>query len=181
MRRDETRAADFTAYVDARRGYLRRTAYLICGDWDAADDLVQTALARLYVAWNRIRAEGAQDAYVRKIIVRAHLDEKRRPWRREYPGIEHIDVAEPDKPSVEDRDALLNALRELPRQQRATVVLRYWCGLSVEETAHELGCPPNTVKSYTARALARLRTSLALEEWGHERQPAATPLRDTQT
>lgn len=181
MHRDD-RAAQFVAYVDARRGYLRRMAYLICGDWHAADDLVQTALIKLYAAWPRIRTQGTEDAYVRRTIVRAHLDEKRRPWRREHPGLDGYDAAAPGDVSVEDRAALLSALRRLSARQRATVVLRYWCDLSVEETARELDCPPGTVKSHTARALAHLRVTLNNdEEMDDERARATTPARRTDT
>lgn len=176
MRKGNARDGEFVSYVDARRNYLRRTAYLMCGDWHAADDLVQTALIKLYVAWPRIHTEGAEDAYARQIIVRTHLDERRRPWRREYPGLEGFDAAAPDGVSVEDRDALHTALRRLPSRQRATVVLRYWCGLSVEETARDLGCSPGTVKSQTARALAHLRTTLTDdEEMDDDRGPATAP------
>lgn len=156
-----TRQAEFIAYVDARRGYLRHAAYLVCGDWHAADDLVQTALVKLYAAWPRIHTEGAEDAYARRTIMRAHLDERRRPWRRERPGLDQVDPAAPDRLAYDEVDALLTALRSLPARQRATVVLRYWCDLSVEETARDLGCSTGTVKSQTARALTRLRTLLA--------------------
>lgn len=179
MGRTTARTAEFVAYVDARRGYLRRTAYLICGDWHAADDLVQTALAKLYAAWPRIHTRGAEDAYVRQTIVRAHLDERRRLWRREHPGLEGFDAAAREGVSVEDRDALLAALRRLPARQRATVVLRYWCELSVEETARDLGCTTGTVKSQTARALAQLRALLTDdEEMNGDRGPVAEPVRN---
>ncbi|WP_232827340.1 SigE family RNA polymerase sigma factor [Jiangella endophytica] len=164
MSRGQTRADGFVAYVDARRAYLRRVAYLVCGDWHAAEDLVQTALMKLYAAWPRIHTDGAEDAYVRRIIVRAHLDEKRRPWRRERIGLDGIDAAAPEALSLEDSDALVTALKALPQRQRATVVLRYWCGLSVEETADDLGCSTGTVKSQTARAMAGLRVSLSTDD-----------------
>ena len=154
------RAAEFSAYVAARRATLRRTAYLMCGDWHMAEDLVQVALAKLYVAWPRIHTDGAEDAYARRIIVRATIDEVRRPWRRrEQSGLDGIDVAGVE-PLPYDGDELLVALRSLPDRQRATVVLRYWWGLSVEETARDLGCSTGTVKSQTARAIAHLRAAL---------------------
>lgn len=156
------------AYVAARRPYLRRVAYLVCNDWHTAEDLVQNALAKLYVAWPRIHGEGAEDAYVRRIIVRAHLDELRRPWRRETAGLDGYDVAAPAGLPFEDSDALLTALKRLPERQRATVVLRYWCGLSVDEAAKDLGCSSGTVKSNTARAMASLRAALSLEEQADE-------------
>lgn len=162
--------ADFATYVAARRTYLRRVAYLVCGDWHAAEDLVQTALAKLYVSWPRIHDERAEDAYARRIIVRSHLDELRRPWRRETAGLEGFDAAAPQGLSLEDSDALLTALKRLPTKQRATVVLRYWCDLSVEETARDLGCTAGTVKSNTARAIASLRAALLLDDTATERQ-----------
>ncbi len=157
----DRRTAEFTAYVAARRPYLRHAAYLYCGDWHVAEDLVQTALAKLYVAWPRIRSAGAEDAYARRIILRAHIDERRRPWRRERSGLDGVtEPAVPSGSTLEDNDALMAALRRLPDRQRATIVLRYWCGLSVEETARDLGCSAGTVKSQTSRAIATLRSSL---------------------
>ncbi|AYY12308.1 SigE family RNA polymerase sigma factor [Actinobacteria bacterium YIM 96077] len=170
MARSQTRADEFVAYVSARRGYLRRTAYLVCGDWHAAEDLVQTALIKLYAVWPRIHREGAEDAYVRRIIVRAHLDEKRRPWRREKVGLDGFDVAAPEAVSFEDSDALVAAMKTLPERQRATLVLRYWCGLSVEEAASDLNCSTGTVKSHTSRAVANLRAILSTDELAEERQ-----------
>lgn len=164
MARGEKRTEQFVAYVAARRPQLRRTAYLICGDWHTADDLVQTALAKLYVAWPRIHTDGAEDAYVRRIIVHAHIDDRRRPWHRVLVGLDGFDQSAPEPVSLEDTDALSTALRGLPERQRTTVVLRYWCGLSVEETAADMGCSVGTVKSQTARAVASLRNALSMDE-----------------
>ena len=85
--RGNDRDAAYTDFVRARRTHLRRIAYAICGDWHRADDLVQTALVKLYVAWPRVRRDGREEAYVRTIIVRADIDESRRPWRRERSGL----------------------------------------------------------------------------------------------
>lgn len=164
MRGKQSRDEEFTRYVSARRTYLRRTAYLVCGDWHFAEDLVQSALVKLYAAWPRIRREGAEDAYARRTIVRAFLDEKRRPSRRERPGLDGLDPAQPDTLSYEDSDALVTALKTLPERQRTTIVLRYWSGLSVEETAADLGCSTGTVKSQTARAIRSLRELLSLDD-----------------
>ncbi|NEE02692.1 SigE family RNA polymerase sigma factor [Phytoactinopolyspora halotolerans] len=169
--RHQTRADEFVEYVNARRGYLRRAAYLVCGDWHLAEDLVQTALVKLYAAWPRIHTDGAEDAYARRIIVRAYLDEKRRPWRREKVGLDGFDEAAPEALSLEDNDALLTALKALPQRQRATIVLRYWFELSVEETASDLNCSTGTVKSQTARAIASLRTTLSADDMTMERRP----------
>lgn len=169
MRSRQSRADEFAAYVRARRPFLRRTAYLVCGEWHLAEDLVQTALVKLYGAWPRIRSEGAEDAYARRVIVRAFLDEKRRPWRRERAGLDGHEVAQPAVLSFEDSDALLTALKALPERQRATLVLRYWCGLSVAETAADLGCSTGTVKSQTARAIDNLRGLLLADDVTTER------------
>lgn len=156
------RDAEFTAYVAARRGHLRRTAFLLCGDWHAAEDLVQTALAKLYAAWPRVRKDASPEAYARRTLVRVHIDEMRRPWRRRELGAKPMpDIAADDGISVEDRQSLLAALAELSVGQRQVVVLRYWLGLSIEETANDLGCSTGTVKSQTARAVTRLRGVLA--------------------
>jgi len=161
MRRNE---AEFAAFVAARRPHLRRVAYALCGDWHQAEDLVQTALAKLYVAWPRIHTAGAEEAYARQVIVRAGIDESRRPWRRERSGLERVehDRAAPAASSVEDRDELVDALQGLPPMQRRTVVLRHWLDLSVEETARELGVSTGTVKSHTSRGLAALHAALTV-------------------
>jgi len=154
------REAEYVEFVAARRAHLRRVAYAACGDWHKADDLLQTALVKLYVAWPRVRRNGREEAYARQIIVRTGIDESRRPWRRETPGLEGYDAAAPAAPSLEDRDELLDALRELPPMQRRTVLLRHWLGLSVEETATELGISTGTVKSHSSRAIERLQAAL---------------------
>lgn len=159
VRRD-AREASYVEFVTARRDHLRRVAYALCGDWHRADDLVQTALVKLYVAWPRIDPEGSADAYVRTILVRASIDESRRPWRRERSTDRLPDRPTPPPTSVEDRSALLDALRALPAQQRAAVLLRHWLGLSLRETAREMGVPEGTVKSHTSRGLAALRQVL---------------------
>lgn len=152
----------FTAYVAARQTHLRRIAYAICGDWHVADDLLQIALTKLYVAWPRLRREGAEDAYVRQIIVRSHIDEIRRPHRRETPGLEGHDRVAREPLPVEERSALFEALQDLPLQQRKVVVLRHWLGLDVRETARELGVSEGTVKSHSSRGLATLQVALSL-------------------
>src|SRR3954470_10588373 len=93
--RSEERDRAFVEYVEARRAVLYRTAYLICGDAHRADDLVQIALAKAYVAWPRLERAGNVDAYVRRILVNAHVDETRRGWRRERPGLPEIDAPAP--------------------------------------------------------------------------------------
>jgi RNA polymerase sigma-70 factor (sigma-E family) len=151
----------FRAYASARRSDLRRTAYLICGDWYLADDLVQDALARLFVRWRRIRAKGDVDPYVRRMLVNGYLATHRRASRREVATTEV-----PDAPARADgddgtRDLLLRALAELQPSQRTIVVLRYWDDLSVEQTAAVLGCSTGNVKSQAARGLSHLRAALS--------------------
>jgi len=160
------RESSYVDYVTARREHLRRVAYALCGDWHRADDLLQTALVKLYVAWPRVRRAGSEDAYVRRILVRASIDESRRPWRRERATdvLPEGPAAEPT--GVEERSELFAALQALPAQQRASVVLRHWLGLSVAETAHELGISEGTVKSHTSRGLAALRLTLEPTETG---------------
>ncbi|HLT12027.1 MAG TPA: SigE family RNA polymerase sigma factor [Micromonosporaceae bacterium] len=151
----------FREYASARRGELRRTAYLLCGDWYLADDLVQDALAKLYVRWRRVRAKGEVDAYVRRMLVNGFLASRRRAWRREITTGELPDV--PGRLSADDgtRDMLLRALADLQPSQRTIVVLRYWDDLSVEQTAAALGCSTGNVKSQAARGLAHLRAALS--------------------
>jgi RNA polymerase sigma-70 factor (sigma-E family) len=155
------RDAAFSEFVSARRTHLRRIAYAICGDWDRAEDLLQTALVKLYVAWPRLHREGAEEAYVRTIIVRANIDEHRRPWTRERVGLPEGDRAAREPLPVEERSALFDALQGLPVMQRKVVVLRHWLGLSVEETAHELRISTGTVKSHSSRGLGRLQAVLS--------------------
>lgn len=159
--RDARREQEFTDFVASRQVHLRRIAYAVCGDWHRADDLLQTALTKLYVAWPRVRRDGREEAYVRRIIVRADIDEHRRPWRREQSGLDGHDAPARAGLPVEERSALFDALQALPVMQRKTVVLRHWLGLSVEETAAELGIATGTVKSHTSRAVATLQDALA--------------------
>jgi RNA polymerase sigma-70 factor (sigma-E family) len=163
MMRSDAREQAYVEFVTARQTHLRRIAYAICGDWHRADDLLQTALTKLYVAWPRVQRRGTEEAYVRRIIVRAHIDEHRRPWHREASGLEGLEPASVEHDPT-DRTALFAALQSLPTMQRKTVVLRHWLELSVEETAQELGISTGTVKSHSARALAGLQSALTLEE-----------------
>ena len=151
----------FVEFAEAARGRLRRTAYLMCGDWDQASDHVQEGLIRVYVAWPRLTRAGREYAYARKAVVSAFLDHSRRRSSTEVPT-EHDgdvssgqDVAE----SVALRSALMSALAGLPQRQRACVVLRYFDDLSVADTASALGCSEGTVKSQTSRALDSLRST----------------------
>lgn len=156
-----TRDTEFSDYVAGSRARLLRTAYLITGEWQLAEDVIQTALTKLYLAWPRVQRDGNIDGFVRRIIVNCHTDERRRPWRRERTSLDGNDPPAAPGLSLEDRDALMQALAALPARQRLTIVLRYFCGLSVEETAADLGCSTGTVKSQTSRGLQKLDVLLS--------------------
>lgn len=151
------RDAEFTEYVHARLSWLRSLAYVLCQDWQRADDLVQGTVMRLYVGWDRARAADHLDRYVRAILVREFLKEGRSAWaRRVVLARETPDVAG----LAQDHDTgldLQGALAALPPRQRATLVLRFYCDLSVDQAARALGCSPGTVKSQTAKGLSSLR------------------------
>jgi RNA polymerase sigma-70 factor (sigma-E family) len=168
---DEREEQEFAEYFAAKRDSVRRTAYLLCGDWYRADDLAQTAFVALHRRWNRIRDRGATDAYLRKTLIRASIDETRRPWRRErqveqLPEPEHRDHPQLDE-QVATRADLLAGLLDVPPKQRAVLVLRYFEGLDVAQVAAVLRCSEGNVKSQTARGLANLRTALGEEVETH--------------
>jgi RNA polymerase sigma-70 factor (sigma-E family) len=153
----------FAALFEGRAAALRRTAYLLCGDWHRAEDLTQTAFAKLFAAWPRLRDEGAAEAYLRRTLLRTFLDDNRRGWRREYPTEVLPELAAAPSMS-DDRMVLLTALSSVPPRQRACLVLRYYDDLSLEATAEVLGCSVGTVKSNTSRGLDTLRRLLGDQE-----------------
>ncbi|KAA2260135.1 SigE family RNA polymerase sigma factor [Solihabitans fulvus] len=157
----QDRDAEFVEYVDARALVMRRTAYLLCGDWHRAEDLVQTALTKIYVAWPRLRKDGSVDAYSRKVLVRTAIDESRRAFRRRETVVDTLPEVPAAPGNVDDTVDVRRALVQLPAGQRATVVLRYWEDLTVAETARLLGCTEGTVKSQASKGLATLRRLLA--------------------
>ena len=153
-----SRDTDFMEFVRARSLALRRTAYLLCGDWSSGDDLVQEALAKVYVAWPRINATQAVESYTRTTLLRTYLNEKRK-WRHE------VRVDEVPEHPTDDHDTALTVtlsalLRDLPTKQRAVLVLRFYQDLSVPRIAEELGIPEGTVKSQLSRGLATMRLRL---------------------
>ena len=158
--RDARREQEFTDFVASRQVHLRRIAYAVCGDWHRADDLLQTALTKLYVAWPRVRRDGREEAYVRRIIVRADIDEHRRPWRREQSGLDGHDAPARAGLPVEERSALFDALQALPVRQRISIVLRDYEDLTEAQTAEAMGCAVGTVKSQVSAGIARLRDVL---------------------
>jgi len=159
---DDDAEREFAAYFRARRDVVRRTAYLLCGDWHRADDHAQASFVALHRHWHRIREPGARDAWVRRTLTRAVIDESRRPWRRERctadPVAETGVAAAAD--GVATRHVLVDGLRSVPPRQRAVLVLRYLEGLDVAGTAAALGCSEGTVKSQTSHGLAALRLAL---------------------
>jgi RNA polymerase sigma-70 factor (sigma-E family) len=164
---DQRDEQDFAEYFAAKRDSARRTAYMLCGDWHKADDLAQTAFVALHRRWKKIRDRAATDAYLRKTLVRASIDESRRPWRRERQTDE---LPEPPQDGagldeqVATKQDLIAALRLVPPRQRAVLVLRYFDGLDVGGAADVLGCSEGNVKSQTARGLANLREVLGDKE-----------------
>ena len=154
------RDADFTAYVTERQAALRRLAYLVCGDWHRADDILQAALTTLYVQWRRVSRMENVDAYVRTMVIRTFLGEERKGWRSRVRLTG--EVPEDAGPGRDPAAALdvRKALAAVPPKQRAALVLRYFCDLTHEQAAEVLGCSPGTVKSQTSRGLAALRRAL---------------------
>jgi RNA polymerase sigma-70 factor (sigma-E family) len=152
---------DFEAFVMARSGSLLRTAFLLTGNRTDAEDLVQSALAKIAPRWVRVVAGGDPEPYVRTVLYREHVSIWRRRRMSEVPLEES--TPQPSSPSHEDAVStslvLARALARLPRGQRAVVVLRFYEDLGESATAQVLGCSVGTVRSQTAKALANLRTA----------------------
>jgi RNA polymerase sigma-70 factor (sigma-E family) len=147
---------EFDAYVRARYVELRRLAFLLCDDWAAADDAVQTALIRCERRWPLIGPE-QQHAYVRRAVVNTTSSWRlRRRRHRPLSDLDHVAAPVQDSDS---RLVVLAALRRLSAGQRQVLVLRYYEGLSEGEIAAVLGISAGTVKSRASRALAALRAS----------------------
>jgi RNA polymerase sigma-70 factor (sigma-E family) len=151
--------AGFAQFVEARQHALQRTAWLLTGDWAAAEDLVQTALVRSWPRWERIRRRDDPEIYVRRAMVNTWASWRRRRWWGERPS-----DAVPDVQAIGDvatevamRIAVQGALRSLTARQRAVLVLRVFDDLSEAQVAQVLDCAVGTVKSTMARAVAKLR------------------------
>lgn len=154
----------FDELVEACSPRLLRTAWLLTGDPQLAEDLLQTALTTTYLRWRSLRDTGAAEAYVRKVMASTAS----RWWRRKWHGERPSDVLPEragDDPydAVDDRQGLRRALAALPARQRACVVLRFYDDLSEAQVADALDCSVGTVKSSTSRALVRLRAELGEE------------------
>jgi RNA polymerase sigma-70 factor (ECF subfamily) len=143
---------EFGRFVAARGRALCRTAYLLTGDWQVGEDLVQEALTRTCLRRPRLRSADSLEPYARKVLVSLFLSPRRRFRSRE------LDAAE-------DRRGLWPALDALSAQQRAVLVLRYFEDLTEADIAAVLGCSPGAVKTHAARGLGRLRKSISLEGW----------------
>jgi RNA polymerase sigma-70 factor (sigma-E family) len=149
----------FRDYAAARQRALLRTARMLTGNQHTAEDLVQATLERVWPRWQRVARDGDPDAYVRKVMVNTYASWWQRKWRGEHPTDEM-----PETPSSADEfaradlaDALRRTLPLLTPKQRAVLVLRYYDDLTEAATAEMLGCSVGTVKSQTAKALARMR------------------------
>lgn len=152
-------AEGFAQFVEARERALQRTAYLLTGDWALAEDLVQTALARTWPRWERIRRRDDPEIYVRRAMVNTWTTWKRRRWRGERPS-----AAVPDTAAAGDmaeevtvRVGLRRALGSLTPRQRAVLVLRVYDDLPEAQVAYVLNCAVGTVKATMSQALAKLR------------------------
>ena len=157
---------EFGAFMRGRWPAMVRLAYALTGDTGHAEDLAQTAFARAYASWGRVRRAGDPDAYVRRIVINEHRGRFRKHRVAEELRGDLGDAAggQQEHQALDDRRALLDALRALGPRQRAVVVLRYWLDLSEAETAAALGCSAGTVKSQASRALATLRKSAGLRD-----------------
>lgn len=147
---------EFLEFAAARSGLLFRTAWLLCGDWHLAEDLVQTTLGKLFRSWRRVQRADNPDAYARTVLLRTYLSHRRRRSSGEQPY-----AAMPESAGRETDPALrltlLRGLAQLPPKDRAVLVLRYWEDLSVEQTARQMGVSQGAVRNRSQRALERLR------------------------
>jgi RNA polymerase sigma-70 factor (sigma-E family) len=166
-------SGDFDEYVRARHERLCRVAYVLCGDWQHAEDLVQSTLAKAYVAHRRGHVENL-DAYVHRALVTTQASWWRRRWHGEVATAALPDSAAPDAyAAVDRRRAVTGALGTLPAAQRSALALRYLADLSEADTAAALGCSVGTVKSRVSRALATLRTTGLLTDDSPDRKAVA--------
>jgi RNA polymerase sigma-70 factor (sigma-E family) len=155
---------EYTEYLQARLPRLHRAAYLLCGDAHLAEDLVQSTALALFRKWRTVTAADNMDAYVHRMLVNQFLGERRRPWSRVLLSDRTPDRAVPAQLGTEERDAVRAALARLAPRQRAVLVLRFFCDLSVDDTAAALHCSTGNVKSQTARGLATMRALLAVPD-----------------
>ncbi|WP_055588558.1 SigE family RNA polymerase sigma factor [Peterkaempfera griseoplana] len=150
---------EFQEFAHSSTPGLLRTALLLCGDWHLSEDLVQTALGKVYASWGRVRRADSPDAYARTVLTRTYISHARlrRSGERPVASIPDAGSTQQD-PTL--RLALLDALAQLSARDRAVVVLRYWLDRSVEQTAADLRVTPGAVRTRSMRALAKLRELL---------------------
>ena len=167
---------EFREFVAARSSALLRTAYLLAGDWATAEDLLQTALTKTYLAWKRLGGIDAIEPYTRRVLINTATSWWRRRWHGERPTEVLPERPGPDRhEEALERDLLWRHVRALPARQRAVLVLRFYEDLSEAQTADLLDISPGTVKSQTSRALSTLRKRLGAEGVGPLTRPAPLP------
>jgi RNA polymerase sigma-70 factor (sigma-E family) len=154
-----TSGEEFAEFAEGASLRLRRTAFLLCGNWHTAEDLVQVTLSKMFVSWRKIRRRDAVHAYATRTLVNTYLADKRLKRTAEI-VTDRLPECPAEPQSPETRIVVRDALATLPPRARAVVVLRFWEDLSVEQVAAMLGCSPGNVKSHTARALGKLRAVL---------------------
>ena len=153
--------AAFAEFVAARSGALHRAAYLMVGERQLAQDLLQEALTKTYVAWPTLRDPGNAEAYTRRVITTTAISWYRRRSWQERPTDTVPDTSTGDRTDdVARREWVWTALQALPPRQRAAIVLRYYEDLTEAQTAAALGCAVGTVKSQVHAGLASLRKTL---------------------
>jgi RNA polymerase sigma-70 factor (sigma-E family) len=159
-------SGDFARFVDQRQRALLRSAWLLTGDWALAEDLVQTALARTWLRWERITRQDDPEIYVRRVLMSTWINWSRRKWRGERAAVELPDGPAPGDLEAEavTRVAVRGALGCLTGRQRAVLVLRVFDDLTEAQTAQVLGCAVGTVKSTMSQALSRLRADRRLAD-----------------
>ncbi|UGQ14056.1 RNA polymerase sigma factor [Yinghuangia sp. ASG 101] len=150
----------FNEFVTARGAALRRTAYLLCGDWHDAEDLVQTALTKAYAKWHKLRNPDAMHGFVRQVLVRSFVDSVRKRSSRETPSGTLPDTLRGASEDPDTRVVLLAALARVSPAYRAVLVMRFWEDQSIEQTAALLNKNSGAVRSATSRGLDQLRSIL---------------------
>jgi RNA polymerase sigma factor (sigma-70 family) len=147
----------YREYVGSRLSGWRRVAYLLSQDWHLADDLVQETAVQLYVHWRLASRATSLDAYARTMLIRVFLRGRRTAWSRRVVLVDEVPDRAGAPPDETTRLLMRAALATLAPRQRATLVMRYFCDMSVEETAEAMRCSIGTVKSQSARGLVALR------------------------
>lgn len=157
VRRDQYEFVHFATFA---RRYLTKRAYLLCGDWHDAEDLVQITLMNMYIRWSGLRDHQKLGVYAQKALFLTYLSEYRRPFRKHEVPAPSASELEIVQLPIDEHIALITALERLDIVQRAMVLLRFWVGFTIEEIAEELHCSTNTVTSQTRQALKTLRRLL---------------------